>query len=270
MITTKHEQFPGKLLVSLKTTLTLLISATLLTALFFYLVKPIPQSQNYHHFADQRSWLGVPYAWNVLSNIAIALPGLWGFYLLSSPKKVQFNDPRERWLWMGVSIGLILTALGSSYYHLAPDNFRLIWDRLPMTFVFMSLVAALISERINIYLGFWLWPVLLALGFYSVLLWYTSELQGNSDLRFYIGIQTFAILVTTVMWLAPSPYDRNGDLAVVITCYILALLFDLFDHQVHGITRGIISGHTLKHLAVGLAGAWLIRMLWMRNQEKYV
>lgn len=257
-------------MVSQKTSIALLISSTLLTVVVFYSLQSIPQSQSYHHFADQRSWHEIPNAWNVLSNIAIALPGIWGLFLLFSPKKIEFNNPRERWLWQGVSIGLILTAVGSSYYHLAPDNSRLVLDRLPMTIVFMSLVAALISERINIHFGLWLWPVLIGIGFFSVLSWYASELRGNSDLRFYIGIQAFTILVIAVMLLSPSPYDRNEDLAVVIACYGLALLFDLFDHQIHKITESVVSGHTLKHLAVGLAGTWLIRMIWKRKKEKYV
>jgi hypothetical protein len=241
-----------------------------LTVLFFYLFKPIPQLQSYHQFADQRSWQGIPNAWNVLSNIAIAIPGLWGLFLVFSPKKVQFDDPRERWLWIGVSIGLILTGMGSSYYHLAPDNARLLWDRLPMTLVFMSFVAALISERINITLGLWLWPVLIGMGFSSVFLWYASELRGKSDLSFYIGIQAFTILVAIMMWLSSAHGYRNWALAGVITCYVLALFFDLFDHQIHAMTRGIISGHTLKHLAVGLAGACLIGMIWKKKKETSV
>jgi len=257
-----------KSLVSFKTSLILLVSTILLTAMVFYLLKPIPQFQSYHNFADQRSWLGIPNTWNVLSNIAIALPGLWGLFLLFSPKKIQFNDYRERWFWIGISMGLILIAVGSSYYHLVPDNSRLFWDRLPMTFVFMTLVAALISERINIYLGLWLWPALVGVGFYSVFSWYASELQGSSDLRFYIWVQTFTILVALIMLLSPSHYSRSWDLAVVTTCYGLALLFDMFDHQVHQFTGGVVSGHTLKHLAVGLAGAWLIRMIWKRKKEK--
>lgn len=256
-------------LISLKTSQALLIGTTIFLAMLFFALKPIPQPLNYHHFADQRSLLGIPNAWNVLSNIAIALPGLWGLFLLLISKKVQFNDFRERWFWFGISIGLILTSLGSSYYHLAPENSRLIWDRLPMTIVFMSLAAALIGERVNIYLGFLLWPLLIGIGFYSVFLWYASELQGNSDLRFYLGIQVFAILVALIMLLSPSPYDRNWDLAIVVMCYGLAVLFDMFDHQVHWFTKGIISGHTLKHLAVGLAGAWLIRMIWKRKKEKF-
>ena len=257
-------------MISQKASLALLTSTVVLTIIVFYFLNPIPQSGSYHHFADQRSWQGIPNAWNVLSNIAILLPGLCGLILLFSPEKVQFNDQRERWLWIGVSIGLILTAVGSSYYHLAPNNSRLVWDRLPMIVVFISFLAALISERINIRLGLWLWPVLLALGFYSVLFWYVSELRGYSDLRFYIGIQAFTILAAIIMMISPSPYDRNWDLAVVIACYILAVLFDLFDHQVNTITGAVVSGHSLKHVAVGMAGAWLIWMIWKRKKGKCV
>lgn len=257
-------------MVSLKKGLVLLLGTTLLLIIVFYLLAPIPQSQSYHRFADQRSWQGLPNAWNVLSNIAIALPGICGLFLLLSSNKVQFNDHRERWLWVGVSIGLMMTAAGSTYYHLAPDNTRLVWDRLPMTFVFMSLVAALIGERINIQLSLWLWPVLLFIGFYGVLFWYSGEMQEKGDLRFYIGIQAFAIVVTMLMLLFPSHYDRKWDLAVVSICYGLALLFDLSDHQIYRITRGVVSGHILKHLTVGLAGGWLIWMIWKRKKLKSI
>ena len=261
--------FLEKKLVSLKLSLTILISALLFSILVFYWLNPIPQPQSYHRFADQRSWLGMPNTWNVLSNSAIALPGLWGLFLLYY-KKIQFNDSRERWLWMGVAIGLILTAIGSSYYHLRPDNSRLVWDRLPMTVVFMSLLAVIISERININLGLWFWPVLLIIGFYSVWVWYASELKGTSDLRFYIGIQVFTVLVAITALLMPSPYDRKWDLAIVILSYGWAVLFDFFDHQIYRITGDAISGHTLKHVTVGFTGAWLMWMIWQRKKEKWV
>lgn len=255
-------------MVSKKTSIAFLVGVAVLIIVIGLLLNPIPQPQAYHNFADQRSWLGVPNAWNVLSNIPFALAGIWGLFLLFSPGKVQFIDYRERWLWIGVSIGLILTAIGSSYYHLAPDNSRLVWDRLPMTIVFISLVAALISERIDMCLGLWLWPVLLAIGFCSVLLWYGSELRGAGDLRFYLGMQCFTILVLLIMIVAPSPYTRSGDLALVALFYGLAILFEMFDHQIYMFNKGIISGHSLKHLAAAMAGVWLLRMIWKRKRKE--
>ena len=49
--------------------------------------------------------------------------------------------------------GVALVAFGSSYYHFHPDNRTLFWDRLPMTIVFMSLLATTIGERISFNAG---------------------------------------------------------------------------------------------------------------------
>ncbi|HEX3321621.1 MAG TPA: hypothetical protein VHR84_13025 [Terriglobales bacterium] len=243
----------------------ILIVSTILLALIGLFVKPIPQPLEYHNFADQRPWLGVPNAGDVLSNIPFALAGLWGFYLLFTPGKLIFLDRRERWPWVGVAVGLFLTAFGSAYYHLAPDNARLVWDRLPMTIVFMSFVAALIAERIAVPLGLWLWPLLLAVGIYSVFQWQASELRGAGDLRLYAGVQIYAVLVALVMLLVPARYTRTWDLAIVAGWYALAKLLESFDRHIFALDGGLVSGHTLKHLAAAMAGVWLIRMVLKRE-----
>lgn len=242
-----------------------LVALALLIFLIGLMLKPIPQPQSYHNFADQRSWLELPNALNVLSNVAFALAGIWGLFLLFSPGRIKFFDYRERWPWIGVAFGLILTAVGSGYYHLAPDNTHLVWDRLPMAIVFMSYVAALISERVNIRLGLWLWPILLGIGIYSVLLWHVTELRGIGDLRLYLGIQVFTILSALVMLMAKSPYNRNWDLAVISLLYVLAIVFEMLDHQIYLLSREIISGHTLKHLTAASAGVWLMLMIDKRK-----
>lgn len=247
-------------MVSKKISVTLLVGITVLMIMIGLLLNPIPQPQAYHNFADQRSWFGMPNSWNVLSNIPFALAGIWGLFLLFSHGRVHFIDNRERWPWIAVSIGLILIAVGSSYYHLAPDNSRLVWDRLPMTIVFMSIVVALLCERINLLLGLCLWPVLLGIGLYSALHW-----QITDDLRFYIGVQIFTIVVILIMLLTPSAYTRSWDLLIVAMLYGFAILFDQFDHQVNMFNKGFISGHTLKHLAAALAGIWLLRMVAKRK-----
>ncbi|HEY3769323.1 MAG TPA: hypothetical protein VGN44_11680 [Candidatus Angelobacter sp.] len=42
---------------------------------------PIPQSQSYHHFADQRSIAGIPHGLDVLSNLAFLVSGVLGLIL---------------------------------------------------------------------------------------------------------------------------------------------------------------------------------------------
>jgi hypothetical protein len=91
---------------------------------------------SYHHFADQRSWLGIPNFGDVVSNLIFLLAGLCGLAFLFSKSSVdRFIDVRERWFYLAVFLGLLLTAFGSLYYHLATDNNRLVLDRVPMIIV---------------------------------------------------------------------------------------------------------------------------------------
>ena len=48
------------------------LAAVSLLALFI-LVPPIPQPQDYHRFADQKTLLGIPNFWNVVSNLPFIL-----------------------------------------------------------------------------------------------------------------------------------------------------------------------------------------------------
>src|SRR4029434_4195036 len=148
---------------------------------------------------------------------------------------------------------------------ISPDNARLVWDRIPMTIVFMSFVAALIAERINLRLGLGLWPFLLAVGIYSVFQWHASGLRGQGDLRVYAAVQVCAIVVALVMLLVPPRYTRTWDLANVAGFYGLAKLLETFDCQIFALDSDLVSGHTLKHLAAAMAGVWLVRMVWKRK-----
>jgi hypothetical protein len=101
---------------------------------FVVLLPHIAQNESYHAFADQRKIWAIPNFWNVVSNLPFAIVGVWGLCrLCGTTARVLFT-------------GLFLTSVGSAYYHLAPNDTRLIWDRLPMTLVFMSFLAAIIAE----------------------------------------------------------------------------------------------------------------------------
>lgn len=232
------------------------------------LLPRIPQPQSYHMFADQRSFLGIPNFGDVVSNVPFAIFGLWGliFLLRSSPEELSehFLDKRERWFYLIIFTGLVLTAFGSSYYHLEPNNARLVWDRLPMTIVFMSLVAALIAERIDLRVGLWLLPVLLLIGVSSVFQWYISELHGVGDLRFYATVQTYSVLFLFMALLFPPRYTFGSDLAIVAGFYVLAKVLEILDKPIFRLGQ-IVSGHTLKHLAAALAGYWILRMIKRRR-----
>jgi hypothetical protein len=136
-----------------------------------------------------------------------------------------------------------------------------------MTLVFMSLVAAIIAERISVDAGLTLLPLLIGIGIASVLQWYGSEVQGHGDLRFYAAVQIYAVLVLPVALLLPPRYTRSGDLMVVAVLYVIAKICETADRQVFSLGH-FLSGHTLKHLAAGAAGFWILQMLRKRQPIK--
>lgn len=244
-----------------------MISLAVVMGIIALFVPPIPQPLSYHNFADHRGWLGIPNFGDVVSNVPFAVVGIWGLIVLLTPQAVKFVDSRERWPYLFMFAGLILTAIGSGYYHLAPDNARLVWDRIPIMMVFMALLSAVIAERVSVHAGLWLFPILQAAGIGSVLLWRAGELRGHGDLRFYAAVQVYSILVLLLMLLIPSKYTRGSDFGVVVGFYVLAKILEETDKQVFRIGH-VVSGHTLKHLAAAAAGYWVLRMLQQRESQK--
>lgn len=242
----------------------LLLGPAVIISIVALLLPPIPQPLSYHNFADHRAWLGIPNFGDVISNLPFAIVGLWGLVLLISPGKMKFHDARMRWFYLVMFAALILTAWGSAYYHLAPDNARLVWDRIPIMIVFMALLAAVIGERVTVNVGVALFPLLEILGAASVLYWRWSESQGHGDLRFYAAVQVYAILILLLALLLPAKYSRGPDFAVVVGLYALAKILEEADRQVFAVGQ-VVSGHTLKHLAAAAAGFWILRMLKKRT-----
>jgi dsRNA-gated channel SID-1-like protein len=243
----------------------MLVSLTLVVILAAIFAPRLAQPLSYHNFADRRAWLDIPNFADVVSNAGFAIVGVWGLVvLLKKSSRAQFVDLRERGPYVIIFAGMVLTAIGSSYYHLAPDNDRLVWDRLPMTIVFMALVAAMIIERVSVPIGLALLPLLLLLGIASIVEWHISEINGASDLRFYAALQGYAVLLLLAILLLPPRYTRSSDLAVVVGFYILAKITEAADRQIFAFGQ-VVSGHTIKHLAAAAAGLWILRMLQKRR-----
>ena len=229
----------------------------------------IPQPLTYHNFADQRTLLGIPHALNVVSNLPFLLVGVAGLGFIRSQSRYpvgrHFLSAAERWPWFIFFLGTTLTGVGSAWYHLAPDNARLVWDRLPMTLGFMSLFAVMIAERIHLRLGLGLLGPLVAAGLGSVLYWHWTELAGAGDLRPYAAVQFFPFLAIPLMLLLlPARYTGTADIWIALLWYGLGKLFEALDGQIYELTHHVISGHSLKHLATAAAAWWFLRMLRRR------
>jgi hypothetical protein len=242
-----------------------LLGAAVLAAI---LAPPIAQDPAYHRMADERAIAGIPNAWNVVSNapfVVVGALGLWSLRPRGWGGHAAFLEARDRWPYGVFFAGLGLTGLGSAYYHAAPGNDRLVWDRLPLAITLMGLFAAVIAERINRKVGCRLLGPLVALGVASVLLWSAGERRGEGDLRLYALVQFYPLLAIPLMALLfPSPYTRGRDLLIVVALYGLAKLFEVLDARIFSL-GGVVSGHTLKHLVAALSGYWIWRMLVTRR-----
>ena len=84
-------------------------------------VEPFPQPPAYYDFADQRSLLGVPNFWNVATNVFFLVTGIAGLMQLGRPDALHIL-PGLRPAYGVFFAGVLLTAFGSAYYHLAPAN----------------------------------------------------------------------------------------------------------------------------------------------------
>ena len=223
--------------------------AILLAILVWAMLPAIPQNPSYHQFADQRQWFGVPHAADTLSNFAFAVVGVVGLVALASRRLLRFSAATDAGMWW-IALGLVFTAIGSAWYHLDPTNATLFWDRLPMTLVFAGVLGAAIAQRVGSSAGRAGLALLIPLGIVSVVYW-----RITGDLSLYLTLQ-FGGIATLLLLLL---FTRKGDDSIpwvwVLAWYGLAKVAEFADQGIWDATRGLIAGHTLKHLLAAAAGA---------------
>jgi hypothetical protein len=241
--------------------LLLLISAAVIVTAFF--VDPIAQDPAYHRFVDQRTITAVPNFLNVFSNLPFALVGVGG--LLFVNRRGATIVPPARLAWSVFFVGIFLTAFGSAYYHLEPNNDTLVWDRLPMTIGFMGFVAIVIGEYFSTRVARMALLPLLLIGAASVFYWAHTEALGRGDLRAYTVVQFVPmLLIPIVVLLYRARSDLGRYIGWMIAFYIAAKVFEFYDSRVYSIGE-VISGHSLKHLFASLAPASLLYGLRRRR-----
>jgi len=243
----------------------LIVAVTVACVAAALLVPPIAQPLHYHRFADGRAVLGIANFGDTASNAAFLVVALAGLVIVFR-RRDAFERDIERWPYAMFFAGLVLTAFGSTYYHLAPDNPRLFWDRLPMTIAFAGLVAGQISDRISVRAGVALLVPIALVGMASVMYWRATELAGHGNLVPYAIVQGYAMLaLILIASLWPSRYTRGRDLLYVFGWYALAKICETFDRGIFEIGHAV-SGHTLKHLFAALSGLAVCVMLVRRQR----
>lgn len=213
------------------------------------LLPPFLQSQGYHGFADQRTLLGIPNFWNVVSNVPFIAVGAAGLLRL-----------RRDSITIVLFLGIFLTGFGSAYYHLNPNDSTLFWDRLPMTLCFAAILAAVVEERVDARAGVVLLRPLVAIGIFSLLLW-----RWTDDLRLYAWAQFFPfVTLILILQFFPAKFTGAPYWIAATALYALAKVLEYYDEAIFSV-GSILSGHTLKHLAAAAACFAVLRLFQTRQ-----
>jgi len=262
-LASENDQFKNKIKIMLnrKQKINFLLFIAVVATVVVFFMPCIPQNADYNRFADTRTICSVPNFYNVVSNLLFLVFGSLGIFIT-----VYFRDKKEPDPTFGANLffflGILLTGIGSSYYHLHPATNALLWDRLPMTVTFMAFFAVIISEHIDQLTGKRISFHLLFLGIISVIYWYKTELNGHGDLRFYGLVQFLPmLLIPSILLLFRSESQFSFYYWCILVVYLLAKLSEHLDHEIYSLT-GFISGHSLKHVFASFAPLIYFVKLW--------
>ena len=229
---------------------------------------PVPQPPSYHLLADGRILAGaVPHAGDVLTNLSILAAGLLALAL--GPR--MNVSPAERPAVLLLIAGTFLTAAGSAYYHWAPGNATLVWDRLPMMLTIPPVLVLVLADRVDPRFARAALSPFVVFATTSVVWWAASGAMGREDALLYLMVRVLMPLaILLLVLLRPSRHTASGWLVAAIVCEGAAFLFERFDHQTYAATGGIASGHNLKHVVVAVALACVFAWLRFRRPCKAV
>lgn len=244
---------------------TVLIVLTIgIIAIAFVLSSPYPQDPAYHLFADTRTLLDVDNFWNVMSNLPFLVVGLWGLGYLGRHAATSCL-PGLQSAYIVFFGGVLLTAFGSGYYHLAPANDPLVWDRLPMTIAFAGLFSIIVGEFVSVRTARRILIPLLLIGYASVEYWAITESRGAGDLRPYAVVQFFPMVLILFFLLTRKPTIGAAKYYwIMLLFYVLAKVFEQLDTVVYAV-GGLLSGHSIKHMFAAMTPATVLYALYRRR-----
>uniref|UniRef100_A0ACD5VGJ9 Uncharacterized protein n=1 Tax=Avena sativa TaxID=4498 RepID=A0ACD5VGJ9_AVESA len=236
--------------------------AVLASALLLVATPRLRHSPALHLFADMRNLLGVPNTLNVLTAYPLLLAGVPGLVLcLFGSGCFGISLKWEALGWFLFYAGNVGAAFGSAYYHLKPDDDRLIWDRLPMMMSASSLLSILVIERVDERAGL---SCLISL--LSLLLVSTAFERVLDDMRLWVVLNLVpCVVIPAMIFLFPPKYTHSRFWFLATGFYLLARFEGLADRKVYSVNRYFISGHSLEHLCFAMVTLILTVMLSFRN-----
>jgi hypothetical protein len=282
-----------------------ILALLLLLALLLACFGPfVAQPAQYHAFADQRGWLGLPFAMDVLSNVPFAVLGVLGLWRLrqlpgagnaaqghghghghgTNPFPNPFTMPSAN-------------RLANRSPKLFPDAFPNGVAQKPLVALFFIglIVAAICSsiyhwqpanpslaiDRAGMVVAFagllglasaerisaragWALTALVLLAGPACVLVWS---QTGNLLPWVVLQGGGMVLLLILAFKRPVGGAWGINLGLVIALYAAAKVLEMGDHWVFDVTQGVVSGHSLKHVVAALA-AWPVISAMAQNSKQ--
>ncbi len=228
--------------VTRRTAATWLTGAAILAAAVCVVVLgPIERGPGFHDYADQRRWLGIPHAGDVLSNVPFVIVGVRA--LRQTPVLALAVA------WIGV---------GSAIYHWAPSDTTLSLDWAPIGVTLMLMLAAVIRDRIgaragHVMQGAGCLAAVLAVGYWLL----TGGTTDGGNMAPYVTVQLLGVALAPVLAVIAPGRISTRYLLAAVACFLVARILGAYDGELLAAVG--ISGHSLKHLAAATAATCVLR-----------
>ena len=235
--------------------LAMLVAMTFALAMGLQAWGPMQLSPAMHQFADERSWLGLPHAFNTLASLPLLVMGAWGWRATAASR---WPTPL-RAAWRGFHAFMMLSALIAAAYHLSPSHALFTLAHTSTVCAVVLLTCALLGERVA---PRFVSPAVrscacIAVAAVGLALWLGERVVGSIDVRPLMLLEVVPLLLIPAGVLhLPGAQTRPLDWLMLLSAYGASKLFELGDAAIFNAT-GWISGHSLMHLALAFATGWM-------------
>ena len=207
----------------------------------------ITRGPEFHHYADQRTWLGVPHVGDVLSNLA---------FLIVAVRAASWSGVRGA---TGVCIGVGAIGIGSGAYHIAPSDTLLALDWAPIAVTLSLLSAAVIRDRGGERAGRIALVIAPAVAIGAVSWWLATGGTHGGNMAPYVAVQATGVVLPPLLALVAPGEVRVRWLLAGVVGFLLARYAAANDRAV--LEAIGCSGHSLKHLLAAAAAGCALRAL---------
>ncbi len=212
---------------------------------------PVRLSATAHEYAAAQTLWGLPGGANAIACLPMLLAAAWGWWA----ERRRGAPAHLRRPWLGMYTCAALGAIVAAGYHVWPSDALYLASHTAMAAAFTLLCAAMLAERVQVAFGSRA-GVAASLVVAATALGSSLHDGGAADLRPLILLELAPLLLVAAgVPGLPGTHTRRSDWLIMLALYGTGRLFDWADQPILEAT-GLLSGHTLMHLALAAAVAW--------------